>query len=334
MRVWEMQSGDGVDGLVLADREEREPGPGEVAVAMAANSINYRNLSTIENAGARGIRFPLAPNSDGAGEVTAVGPGVRSVRPGDRVASCFFADWTAGPISEAAMATALGGALDGVLGEQVILKETGIIPVPAHLNYAEASTLPCAGLTAWNCLLEQGEMQAGSTVLLLGTGGVSIFGLQFAAMTGARAIVTSSSDEKLLRAKELGAWETINYRKNPDWEQAVLDLTGGLGVDVTLEVGGGGTLTKSVTATKVGGTVSLVGVLAGGAIDPTLVMRRSIRLQGVYVGSRRMFSDMNAAISANGMHPVIDQSFAFDDAPAAYHAMRAAGHFGKLVIDI
>jgi NADPH:quinone reductase-like Zn-dependent oxidoreductase len=202
------------------------------------------------------------------------------------------------------------------------------------LNYAEASTLPCAGLTAWNCLLEQGEMQAGSTVLLLGTGGVSIFGLQFAAMTGARAIVTSSSDEKLLRAKELGAWETINYRKNPDWEQAVLDLTGGLGVDVTLEVGGGGTLTKSVTATKVGGTVSLVGVLAGGAIDPTLVMRRSIRLQGVYVGSRRMFSDMNAAISANGMHPVIDQSFAFDDAPAAYHAMRAAGHFGKLVIDI
>jgi NADPH:quinone reductase-like Zn-dependent oxidoreductase len=334
MRAWEMQSDSGVDGLVLADRGEREPGPGEVAVAMAANSINYRDLSTIENAGARGIKFPLAPNSDGAGEVTAIGPGVTSVQPGDRVASCFFADWTAGPISAVAMASALGGALDGVLTEQVILKETGVIPVPGHLSYAEASTLPCAGLTAWNCLVEQGGMQAGSTVLLLGTGGVSIFGLQFAAMTGARAIITSSSDEKLARAKELGAWETINYRDNPDWEKAVLDLTGGLGVDVTLEVGGGGTLAKSVTATKAGGTVSLVGVLTGGSIDPTLVMRKSIRLQGVYVGSRRMFSDMNAAISGNGMQPIIDQTFAFEDAPAAYHAMRAAGHFGKLVIEI
>ncbi len=334
MRAWEMQSDSGVNGLVLADRGEREPGPGEVAVAMAANSINYRDLSTIENAGVRGIQFPLVPNSDGAGEVTAVGQGVTSVQPGDRVASCFFANWTAGPISEVAMATALGGALDGVLAEQVILKETGIIPVPGHLNYAEASTLPCAGLTAWNCLVEQGGMRAGSTVLLLGTGGVSIFGLQFAAMTGARAVITSSSDEKLARAKELGAWETINYRDNPDWEKAVLDLTGGLGVDVTLEVGGGGTLEKSVAATKVGGTVSLVGVLAGGAIDPTLVMRKSIRLQGVYVGSRRMFIEMNAAISGGGMHPIIDQTFAFDDAPGAYHAMRAAGHFGKLVIAI
>jgi NADPH:quinone reductase-like Zn-dependent oxidoreductase len=333
MRAWEMQSDSGVDGLVLTTREQRDPGPGEVAVAMAANSINYRDLSTIENAGARGIRFPLAPNSDGAGEVTAVGPGVTSVQPGDRVASCFFADWTAGPISAAAMATALGGALDGVLAEQVILRETGVIPVPEHLSYAEASTLPCAALTAWNCLVEQGGMQAGSTILLLGTGGVSIFGLQFAAMTGARAIITSSSDEKLARARELGAWETINYRDSPDWEQAVLELSGGLGVDVTLEVGGGGTLEKSVTATKVGGTVSLVGVLTGGAVDPTLVMRKSIRLQGVYVGSRRMFAEMNAAIAGNGMHPVIDRRFAFEDAPEAYHAMRAAGHFGKLVIE-
>lgn len=334
MRTWELQSDRGVDGLGLADRDDGEPGPGEVAVAMAANSINYRDLSTIENAGARGIQYPLVPNSDGAGEVTAVGAGVTSVQPGDRVASCFFADWTAGAISAAAMGTALGGALDGVLAERVILKETGVIPIPDHLSYAEASTLPCAGLTAWNCLVEQGGMGAGSTVLLLGTGGVSIFGLQFAAMTGARTIITSSSDEKLARAKDLGASETINYRDNPDWEREVLDLTNGLGVDVTLEVGGGGTLAKSITATKAGGTVSLVGVLAGGTIDPTLVMRKSIRLQGVYVGSREMFASMNAAITANDMHPIIDQTFAFDDAPAAYHAMRAAGHFGKLVIDI
>ena len=175
-------------------------------------------------------------------------------------------------------------------------------------------------------------MTAGDTILLLGTGGVSIFGLQFAQICGARAIITSSSDEKLARAKELGAWATINYRDQPEWQDEVLELTDGRGVDVALEVGRAGTLEKTIAATKVGGTISLVGVLTGGAINPTSVMRKSIRLQGVYVGNRQMFAEMNAAIAANHLKPVIDRTFGFDEAPAAYTAMRAAGHFGKLVI--
>ena len=332
MRAWEIVSDGGIDALALNKRASLMPGPGQVQVRMHANSINYRDLTTIEDPVPRAIPYPRIPNSDGAGEVMALGDGVSSVAVGDRVASCFFQHWQAGPISAAAMASALGGALDGVLAEEAVLAETGVVPFPAHLSYEEAASLPCAGLTAWNCLIEQGGMIAGDTILLLGTGGVSIFGLQFAQICGARAIITSSSDDKLARAKELGAWATINYRDQADWQDTVLELTGGRGVDVALEVGGAGTLEKTIQATKAGGTISLVGVLTGGTINPTLVMRKSIRLQGVYVGNRQMFAEMNAAIAANHLKPVIDQSFDFDQAPAAYAAMRAAGHFGKLVI--
>lgn len=334
MRAYEIVGDGGVDALALNERPSPRPGPGEVLVRMRANSINYRDLVTIENAAARGISFPLIPNSDGAGDVVAVGDGVTGVAPGDRVASCFFQDWSAGPIQAAAMASALGGALDGVLAEEVVLKAGGVIPLPDHLSYEQGACLPCAGLTAWNCLVVQGAMKAGDTVLLLGTGGVSILGLQFANLCGARSIITSSSDDKLARARELGAWETINYRDTPDWQGAVMDLTDGRGVDVVLEVGGGGTLAQSIEAVRIGGTVSLVGVLTGGTVDPMAVMRKSVRLQGVYVGSRAMFQDMNAAIAASAMTPVIDRTFEFGDARAAYHAMRAAGHFGKLAISI
>jgi NADPH:quinone reductase-like Zn-dependent oxidoreductase len=334
MRAYEITSANGVDALALNERASVHPGAGEILVRMRASAINYRDLSTIEDPLARAIALPRVPNSDGAGDVIAVGSGVTRFKPGDRVAGCFFQDWSDGGISAAAMASALGGPIDGVLAENVLLREGGAVLLPDHLSFEEGSTLPCAGLTAWNCLVEQGGLKAGDTALFLGTGGVSIFGLQMAKMMGARTIVTSSSDAKLERAAGLGADELINYREIPDWQIRVLELTDGAGVDVTIETGGGGTLEKTLEATRIGGTVSLIGVLTGGSINPATVMRKSIRLQGVYVGNRRMFEDMNAALKFNQMHPVIDQVFAFEDARAAYHAMRAAGHFGKLVVTI
>ncbi|MCP4765204.1 MAG: NAD(P)-dependent alcohol dehydrogenase [Gammaproteobacteria bacterium] len=334
MRAYEIVSDGGVDALALNERKSPEPGKGEILVAVRASSINYRDLSTIEDPVPRGIVFPLVPNSDGAGEVIAVGDGVTRFKVGDRVAGCFFQKWSDGGISAAAMASAMGGAIDGVLAEKVVLNEAGAVHIPPHLSYEEGATLPCAGLTAWNCLVEQGGLKPGKTALFLGTGGVSIIGLQIAKMMGARAIITSSSEAKLARASELGADELINYRENPDWQARVLELTDGTGVDVTIETGGGGTLEKTMEATRIGGTISLIGVLTGGTINPTTVMRKSIRLQGVYVGSRRMFEDMNAALTLNRVHPLIDQVFEFEDARAAYHRMRGAGHFGKLVVKI
>lgn len=335
MRAWEIISGDGVDALNLAERPTPTPGPGEVRLKISANSINYRDLSTIEDPITRKLPFPTVPNSDGAGVVTAVGPGV-SLKEGDRVTSCFFEDWTAGEISAAAMASALGGARQGVLAEEVILPERGVIPTPAHLTDAEAATLPCAALTAWHALTQPRPVLAGETVLLLGTGGVSVFAQQFCAMMGVRTVVTSSSDEKLARMKALGADETINYRTTPDWDAAVLDLTGGMGVDRVVEVGGPGTFDRSVNAVRVGGIIGLIGILTGaaGQASPTAVMRKSVTIRGIYVGPRSMFADMNRAITTHGLKPVIDQSFAFADARAAYHTMRAASHFGKLVIEV
>jgi NADPH:quinone reductase-like Zn-dependent oxidoreductase len=334
MRAYEIVSDGGVDALALNERPSPQPGQGEILVGIRASSVNYRDLSTVEDPVARAIAYPRIPNSDGAGEVLAVGGGVTRFKPGDRVAGCFFQNWSDGGISAAAMASAMGGPIDGVLAEKVVFNEAGAVPVPEHLSYEEGATLPCAGLTAWNCLVEQGDLKPGKTALFLGTGGVSIIGLQIAKMMGARAIITSSSEAKLERASALGADELINYRETPDWQARVLELTGGDGVDVTIETGGGGTLEKTMEATRVGGTISLIGVLTGGTIDPTTVMRKSIRLQGVYVGSRRMFEDMNAALALNQVHPSIDQVFEFEDARAAFHTMRGAGHFGKLVVRI
>ena len=332
MRAYEIGAPGGIDALALNERPVPEPAADQILVAMKASAINYRDLSTIEDPAARGIPYPRIPNSDGAGEVIAVGDRVTRFRPGDRVAGCFFQDWSDGGITATAMASALGGPLDGVLAERVVFSQQGAVPVPQHLSYEEAATLPCAGLTAWNCLIEQGRLGAGQTALFLGTGGVSIFGLQIAKMSGARAIVTSSSDAKLERARALGADATINYRDTPDWERRVLELTDGRGVDVTIETGGAGTLEKTIDATRVGGVIALIGVLTGGAINPTGIMRKSIRLQGVYVGNRRMFEDMNSAFALNQLRPIVDHMFDFEDARNAFHAMRAAGHFGKLVV--
>ncbi|HEY5701031.1 MAG TPA: NAD(P)-dependent alcohol dehydrogenase [Gammaproteobacteria bacterium] len=334
MKVYEINSNGGIDALALSERDEPIPGPGQVLVRIHASSVNYRDLSTIEDPESRGITYPRVPNSDGAGEVLQTGPHVTRFKPGDRVAATFFQRWVDGAITPAAMASALGGSVDGVLAEKVVLNEHGLVKIPAHLSFAEAATLPCAALTAWNSVIEQGNVKSGDTVLLIGTGGVSIMALSFAALLGARVIIISSSDEKLDKAESFGAWQTINYRRTPDWERSVLEMTDGRGVDHTVETGGAGTLEKSIAATRVAGSIGLIGVLTGGRIDPVMVMRKSIRIQGIYVGNRRMFDDMNRAISHHGWKPVIDQTFDFAHAKDAYHAMRAAAHFGKLVIEV
>ncbi len=334
MKAWQIISNGGIDALHQAEVSTRAPGHGEVQVRMRANAINFRDLMTVKDPVSRKLPYPRVPNSCGAGEIIAVGPGVTEWKAGDRVASCFFQRWDDGPCSVEAMASALGGAEDGVLAEVATLAAHGVVRAPAHLTDAEVATLPCAGLTAWNAIVECGGVKAGDTVLLLGTGGVSIFALQFAKMHGARTIITSSSDEKLERARQLGADVTINYRSRPNWDAAVLEATGGRGVDLTVEVGGAGTLPRSIPATRIAGTIALIGVLSGGQIDPASFMRRSIRMQGIYVGSRRMFDDMNRAIAANGMRPVIDRRFSFAEARGAYHAMEGAGHFGKIAIEI
>lgn len=334
MRAYEIRGPDGIDALALAERDAPEPGAGQVRVRVRASAINYRDLATIEDPAPRGIRYPTIPNSDAAGEVVAVGEGVTSVAAGDRVASCFFQRWTDGAITPAAMASALGGAIDGVLAEEVVLSEYGVVPFPEHLEFLAAATLPCAALTAWHAVVEFGGLRPGETVLLLGTGGVSVFALQFAKLAGARVVLVSGSDEKIERARGLGADAFVNYRTNPDWHEQVLALTGGTGVDLTVEVGGAGTLERSVASTRVAGRIAFIGVLAGGEMNPVTIMRKSIRLQGIYVGSRAMFERMNRAIAHHRLMPVVDRHFAFDDARSAYHAMRAARHFGKLVVEV
>ena len=308
MRAYQITSNKGIDSLQLSDVKSGDPGPGEVKVRLRASSINYRDLVTVEDPDARGLALPFIPNSDGAGEIMSVGRGVEDFFVGDRVMTCFFQDWLNGEITSSVMNSALGGALEGVLRETGIFKKDGLIKSPGSLSDIEAATLPCAGLTAWHALVEKGRVIAGDTVLLLGTGGVSLFALQFAVMHGALPIITSSSDEKLERAKALGAWKTINYVDNPDWSNEVLTLTGGAGVDHVVEVGGAGTLAKSIESTKIGGNIYLIGILANGEVNPTALMRKSLNLHGIYVGSRAMFERMNKAIDANNLRPVIHQT--------------------------
>jgi NADPH:quinone reductase-like Zn-dependent oxidoreductase len=334
MKAYVITEGKGLDALQLKERDIPKPGPGEILVRMKASAINYRDFLTINSASSRGITEERIPNSDGAGVVEEVGAEVTVFKSGDRVVGCFFQDWIDGSINDRTMASALGGPIDGVLAEYAIFKENGALPVPAHMTLEEASTLPCAALTAWNCLIEKGGATVGSTALLLGTGGVSIFALQMAKACGIRTIVTSSSDEKLARVEKMGANEVINYSKIPDWERRVKELTGGHGVDVVVEVGGAGTLEKSVESVRVGGTISLVGVLTGGQIDPTSIMRKSVCLQGIYVGPKNMFEKMNAALVHNNIHPVIDEVVQFSEARKAYELMESGAHFGKIVISM
>ncbi|MFN0030302.1 MAG: zinc-dependent alcohol dehydrogenase family protein [Acidimicrobiales bacterium] len=330
MRAYRL-TGSADQPLELCHLEDPQPGPGQVLVRVRATSLNYRDLVI-----AGSSRSGIIPLSDGAGEVMAVGDGVRSVAPGDLVAGTFFADWPAGRITADVHRSALGGAIDGMLAELVVLPEHGVIRAPRGWSAAQTATLPCAALTAWNALVEGATVRAGQTVVLLGTGGVSVFGLQLASMMGARTIITSSSEEKLERMLQLGADATINYQAHTNWSDIVLAETGGSGADVILEVGGAGTLLQSIAATRYGGQIALIGMLSGmaGEMNPRSLVARSVDLRGIYVGSREMFADMVAAIDANGLDPIIDRSFAFEDAAAAYVYLRSQAHIGKVVIEV
>lgn len=333
MRAWEVQGEWGIDHLQMVERPAPTAAAGQVVVRLRAASINYRDLLTVQGMGGT-RRLPLVPFSDGAGEVVAVGDGVSRVKVGDRVCPMFFQSWKDGRPDAAKRARPLGGPLPGVLQDEMALDAEYVSPAPRGWSFEEAATLPCAGLTAWRALMVEGELKAGETVLVQGTGGVSIFALQFAKMAGARVIVTSSSDDKLARARTLGADETINYNANPEWAKAALELTGGAGVDHVVEVGGAGTLNQSLEAAKVGGRIEVIGVLSGFSQQiamPTL-FGKNLRMIGLSVGSREMFESMVAAIDARGMKPVIDKTFAFDQVPDALRHMKGASHFGKICV--
>jgi len=334
MKAWEVREATGLDGLVLnRERAEPQPGYGQIVVRVRAASLNYRDQGVSK--GVYGYtKFPVIPLSDGAGEVAAVGPGVTQFKAGDRVAGTFFVNWTGGRIPADAAHNSLGGMVDGMLTEYALLNETGAIKIPAHLSFEEAATLPCAALTAWNAVVETARIKAGETIALLGTGGVSCFALAFAKLHGAFVFMTSSSDDKLARAKALGADVIINYRATPDWDQEIKKHTGA-GVDHVVEVGGANTLEKSMSAVRPGGSIYVIGALAGaGSINPRSINRKGIRLQGIHVGSRDMFADMNRAIGLHKLKPAIDRVFAFDDAKAAYAHQQSGQHCGKIVIAV
>ena len=335
MRIYRFPLANGIDTLELREEPTPRPGPGQVLVRMRAASLNYRDLNVAAGRAARGtVPANLVPLSDGAGEVAEIGPGVTRQQLGDRVAGIFMQRWIGGDIEPYHVDSSLGGSIDGVLAEYVLFDQDGLVHLPEHLSFEQGAALPCAAVTAWNALYAGGPLRVGETVLVLGTGGVSIFALQFAHAAGARVIVTSSSDAKLTRAKALGAADGVNYRQHPDWEQQVLALTDGHGVDHVVEVGGAGTLPRSVLATRLGGQVHLIGVLTGGEINPTPILRRNLRLRGIYVGSRQMFEAMNRAITQHRISPVIDRVFGFAAAQDAYRHLQSQTHLGKVVIRI
>jgi NADPH:quinone reductase-like Zn-dependent oxidoreductase len=335
MKLYEIRETKGVDSLTLIEREVPKPAPGEVLIRVHAVSLNYRDLLIVQGRYMRGLKVPLIPLSDGAGEVVETGAGVTRVKRGDRVAGIFMQNWLSGEVSASSPRSALGGLIDGMLAEYVVLNQEGVVHLPAHLSYEEAATLPCAAVTAWNALTSW-VLKPGMSVLVQGTGGVSIFALQFARLAGARVMITSSSDEKLRRAGEMGAVDFINYKTTPDWDQKALERTGGAGVDHIVEVGGPGTLTRSMNAVRIGGRISLIGLLTGpeGTVNPMPILGKQIQVQGIFVGSRDMFEAMNRAITAHQLRPVVDRVFAFEEAREALGYLESGGHFGKVVIRV
>jgi NADPH:quinone reductase-like Zn-dependent oxidoreductase len=333
MKVFELRA-FGLDALTLTERPEPKPGPGQVLLQMRAFSLNYRDFMVVKGIYNPKQRLPLVPLSDGVGKVVAVGAGVSRVKIGDRVAGIFMQNWLSGEISEDKARSSLGAQAEGVLAEYVVLHGEGVVQVPEHLTDEEAATLPCAGVTAWHALITEGGVKPGDTVLILGTGGVSLFGLQFSRLAGARVIATSSSNAKLERVMQLGASDGINYKENPEWDKVVRTLTGGLGVDHVVEVGGAGTLPQSLRAVRLGGRISLIGVLAGGGgqVNPLPILMKNVRVQGIYVGSREMFEAMNRAIALHKLRPVVDRVFAFEEIREALRYMESGGHFGKIGI--
>jgi NADPH:quinone reductase-like Zn-dependent oxidoreductase len=335
MKTYEIQQ-FGIDELALVERETPTPNANEVLVKFHAVSLNYRDLMMVKGWYNPRLKMPLVPFSDGAGEVVEVGESVTKFKVGDRVCPIFMQGWLDSEVSFQKARTALGGDIDGCLREFGAFDENGLVSIPDNLSYEEAATLPCAAVTAYNALFCSGGLKPDDTVLLQGTGGVSIFALQFASHFGAKTIITSSSDEKLNKAQELGADELINYKTREDWDKAVLELTEKRGVDSVIEVGGAGTMQKSVNAVKMGGHIAVIGVLsgAGDGINPVNILQKSIKMHGIFVGSRQMFEDMNRLISQHNIKPVIDKVFEFNQAREALKTMESASHFGKIVVKV
>jgi NADPH:quinone reductase-like Zn-dependent oxidoreductase len=334
MKVFELQPREGFDALTRTERPEPVPKAGEVLVRMRAVSLNYRDLLMARGAKAR--KAPLIPVSDGAGEVIAIGAGVSRLRVGDRVAAAFFPTWKSGLLSDEIHARSLGGGQDGLLAEQVVLREQAWLKIPDSLSFEQAATLPCAGVTAYHALFEAASLKPSDTVLLEGTGGVSIFALQLARAAGARVIITSSSEDKRLRASKLGAAHTIDYKADPSWGETARRLTDGRGVDVAIDVGGPGTFDQAVHSLRYGGHLSVLGVLTGtsGPVNTYNVFHKTLRVSGVYVGSIEMFEALLRMVQQNAIEPVIDRTFAFEDARAAYDYLASGQHFGKIVIKV
>ncbi|MBI4850620.1 MAG: NAD(P)-dependent alcohol dehydrogenase [Acidobacteria bacterium] len=333
MKVYEIQQ-FGLESLVQAERPEPKIKDNQILIKVSAVSLNFRDLMTVMGSYNPKQKLPLIPLSDGVGEVVAIGQEVKRVKVGDRVAAIFAQKWIAGEPERKRLGTTLGGPYDGTLAEYIALDEDGIVHLPNHLSNEEAATLPCAGVTAWNAIISHGKLKAGDTILLQGTGGVSIFALQFAKLVGARVIITSSSDEKLARARALGADETINYKNNPDWEKQVRELTDGNGVDHVVEVGGTNTFDKALKSVRFAGQISVIGILSGPSAKLNLVpiLMQNLRIQGIIVGSRTDFEDMNRAIELHKMKPVVDKLFSFDQTREAFEMMASGSHFGKIVI--
>ena len=334
MKAIQLRSPGGLDNLILVDLPDPgEPAPGEIRVRLHASSLNYHDLGVVTQADWQTDgRIPM---SDGAGVVEAVGAGVAEFKPGDHVVSCFFPTWRDGPATLGDFSTVPGDGVDGYARQAVTCPATSFTLAPKGFSHAEAATLTTAGLTAWRALVVEGGLKAGDTVLVLGTGGVSVMALQFAKLMGATVIATSSSDEKLIRARALGADHTINYKAHEDWGTQVRDWTGGRGVDHVIEVGGPGTLPQSIAAVRVGGHIALIGVLTGrgGAVPTAALMVKQARLQGLIVGSRREQTDMVRAIDATGFKPVIDRSFGLGEIAEAFRHQASGGHFGKICLE-
>ncbi len=336
MKAYRIRPGAGIGSLALVDSAPAAPGPGQVRLRIRAVSLNARDLMVAEGSYPTGSNAPVVPLSDAVAEVVELGAGAVRFKVGDRVATAFFPNWHYGAPNPRDTAATFGASVDGVLAQELTVDEGALYAVPGHLSDAEAATLSCAGVTAWNALFVEAALKPGQSVLLLGTGGVSIWGLQLAKAAGLRAFITSSSDDKLARARELGADGTVNYRQHPEWQARVRELTDGRGVDAVLEVGGKDTLQRSIDATAMGGTVAVIGGVSGyaGVFNPFTVLAGAKRLAGIFVGNRGMSEDLARFVGVAGIAPVVDRAFGFGEAVAAYEHLASGAHFGKVVIQV